>query len=261
MSVTPDHVVRDVQFDPLNVDDAIRRLDHLEAASESAVVDEKETDRKKSVFLRSGDVQINVFAQKPELNVIVIRSQARSTIRYSLSMPMDQTAFEAIADEPVTGMRSLIGIWRGLLEADPAKVATDAAMRGLIGFDHRDETLDALMHRAMRRAAAVISVHNPTRSGITQIVLCPPCMDRAGTIVDRNRKPVLAKAIEDSIMSEVPNVAVISRPDPGRFQISRHEIVQYHKDLVDGDAFDAMRTIAGLPQVPKPLLKAALAND
>jgi hypothetical protein len=261
MSVIPDHVVRDVQFDPLNVEDAMRRLDHLEAASQSAVVDENETDRRTSVFLRSGDVQINVFAQKPELNVIVIRTDARSTIRYSLSMPMDQTAFDAIAEEPVTGLRSLIGIWRGLLEADPAKVATDAAMRGLIGFDHRDETLDALMHRAMRRTAAFISIHNPTRSGITQVVLCPPCMGRPGSIVDRNRKPILAKAVEESILSEVPNVAVVSRPDPGRFQISRHEIVQYQKDLVDGDVIDAMRTIAGLPQVAKPLLKAALAND
>lgn len=261
MTILPDHVVRDVSFDELNVEDAVRRLDHLEKAIPAVYVNEAETDRKTSIFLRSGNMQINVFAQKPELNVIVIQTNPRSNTRFSLSMPFDEHAFEAVGSNAMDGMRSLIATWRHILEADAAKVARDSGVRDLMRFDHRDEVLETAIQRAMKRAACVVAIHNPTRGKTTQVVLCPPCMDRPGTIVDRNRKPILAKPLEAAILMDVPNVAVVSRPDPGRFQISRHEMTSYQQDLVDGDVVQMMRTIASLPQVPKPLLKAGMAAD
>lgn len=255
MTTMPDHVVWDVDFDHFNGGDAIRRLDYLGACAKRLVIGKESTDYRE---YQTGSTVVEIHHRKPELSVVLSEKGNPVRTRFLFTMPYDQAILDGLIEDPDEGVVTIVRKWRTIIDRPGIRLSEGSCNRSLVRMDAASREVDALLARAISRTAAVIALNNPSREARSPILLRSPCMARPGAITDDRNKPLLSAALEKAILAEVPNVVVLHRRDGNSFELKAHKMTETQGTAFDGSTTSALRLVDGLPDLDKPLLKAAM---
>lgn len=257
MTTMPDHVTWDSDFDDFNGGDAIRRLDYLEACAEKAIFDKEDSDYR---AYRAGGAHIGIHHKKPEIAVILNEGGMPYGTRFSFTMPHDQTDLDELIERPSDGLATMVRSWKAIVNRPAIRLSEGSYNRSVTRMDETGQHVDDLLARALSRTAAIIALNNPSREARSPILLRSPCMARAGAITDDRNKPLLSTALERAILAEVPNIVVLHRRDGNSFELKPHRMTENQGTAFDGCTTTALRLVDGLPDLDKPLLKAAMGT-